>query len=519
MSFCLLSKTANLVFLLNSLIRLAMKYIISLDWFQYFCHAPLDLNIQEGTYYQGKVAGKDGKCPLYKVCPAEEFHAIYRRSYTIKLEGYPICHVHYRPKSSALDPHSCAVKVANRLLYSSTWSWHLHNVCSALSLDIKSITRVDLCCDFVRFANGQFPSEFIHMYLRNSGSKDTFTYVRRGSNKFCAIGKKLMKDAQGKTKISDTTEIKSIESCFDYLRFGTRQSGCSVYLYNKSLELKEKHGKPWIRRSWVDAGLIKDTYRDNEVEPDVYRLELSIQAKGMTIRELKMAGENFTQADIVRKLVASDFATQLSLESTFWAYQARYFSFKVAAGQKYRKDMKELQLFEPEIAPNIKPVFLNREAESGVAERNASKCIIRLQQKADLLSTSDKQILIQASEILAKAGVVKYYDHLNDFSWTLDPVKERMASERQKSQLDKMLERRMGHIIECFTDPEVAEAVERWESTQAYIREIAPVLKEDGAQGLTARAMTQDSACRICDDYILSNEIYGNMPDFDQLNT
>lgn len=495
-----------------------MKYVISLDWFQYFCHAPLDMVLQEGTYCQGKVAGKDGKYPLYKICPAEEFHAIYRKSFTIKLENYPICHVHYQPKSSALDRHSCAVKVANRLLYSSTWSWHLHNVCSALSLDIKGITRVDLCCDFVRFANGQYPTEFIHMYLRNSGSKDTFTYIRRGSNKFCAIGKKLMKDAEGSTKITDSTEIKSIESCFDYLRFGTRQSGCSVYLYNKSLELKEKHGKPWIRRSWIDAGLIKESYKDSEVEPDVYRLELSIQAKGMTVKESKIPGGDFMQSEVVRKLVASDFATQLSLESTFWAYQARYFSFKVATGQKYRKDMKYLQLFEPEIEPNLKPTYLNREAESGVAERNASKCIIRLQQKADLLSTSEKQVLIRASEILAKAGVVKYYDHLNDFSWTLDPQKERTANQRLKSQLDKLLERRMGQIIACFADPEVAEVVERWEATQTYIREIAPGLKDLPTSQASAVVASGEKIERTRRRYETQADIFGNIPDFDRLN-
>lgn len=496
-----------------------MQYVISLDWFQYFCHAPLDLRLEEGTYHQGKIKGKDGRCPIYKVHPAEEFHAIYRQSFTIKLDGYPICHIHMRPKSSALDPHSCAVKVANRLLYSSTWSWHLHNVISALSLEVKSITRVDLCCDFVRFANGQYPTEFIHMYLRNSGSKDTFTYIRRGSNKFCAIGKKLMKDAQGNTKISDSTEIKSIESAFDYLRFGTRQSGCSVYLYNKSLELREKHGKPWIRRSWIDAGLIKEDYKDNETEPDVYRLELSIQAKGMTVKEKKICGTDFTEAENVRKLVASDFATQLSLESTFWAYQARYFSFKVATGQKYRKDMKELQLFEPEVAPTVKPCYLNREAESGVAERNASKCIIRLQQKADLLTTTEKDILIRASEILAKAGVVKYYDHLNDFSWTLDPAKERTASQELKTKLDRMLERRMGHIIECFTDPEVAEAVERWESSRAYIVDIAPILKEEKN---TTTPQTNGKPWHkqsITEKYQASRDIYFNTPTFDNEQT
>lgn len=382
------------------------------------------------------------------------------------LKGYPIAHVFLHPKSSALDPHSCAVKVANRLLYSSTWSWHTLNVCAALRLEIKSITRVDLCCDFVEFANGQLPSDFIHHYLRDTVSRDTESYIRRGSNKFCAIGKKVIKFDKNATKVKGEKAIDSVVSEFDYLRFGTRQSGCSVYLYNKSLELREKHGKPWIRRSWIDAGLIKESYTESETEPDVYRLELSIQSKGMTVRESAIAGDNFCSSEVVRKLVGSDFSTQLALESTFWAYQARYFSFVVARGQKYRKDMPALQLFEPEIAPNIKPCYLNRDLDAGRAEKNAAMCMQRLQRKISNMSTTERMTLVRAGEILANYGAIKYYDHLNDFSWTLDPEKEKGVSKQQKAKLQEEINKRIGNLMLCFADPRVAESVEMWECTK-----------------------------------------------------
>lgn len=455
-----------------------MNYIISLDWFQYFCHAKVGMRLQAGEFYQGKTANSSGKCPIYEVKPAQEFHSIYRYSVTMCLKGYPIAHVHWCPKSSALDPHSCAVKVANRLLYSSTWSFHLHDVCQALELDIKSITRVDLCCDFVRFANGMLPTDFIHHYLRDTLDADTETYIRRGSNKFCAIGKKKMLSADGSTKITDDTEIESVVSAFDYLRFGTRQSGCSVYLYNKSLELREKKGKPWIRRSWVDAGLIKEKYAESELEPDVYRLELSIQAKGMNVRAKQLGDHNFMDAEVVRKLVASDFNTQLALEDTFWSYQARYFSFKIATGQKYRKDMKELQLFEPEVAPTLKPTYLNRETDSGRAELNAASCIRRLKNKTSMLTNDQAVILLQASDILESIGIIKKSDTVHDLSFCLDPEKERCATADQRRYLEKCVEYRLADLMQCFQDPEVAQAVEHWEYLQGEFHDTQLHLKD-----------------------------------------
>lgn len=436
------------------------------------------MRLEEGQFYQGKTPGTGGNFPMYEVCSAQEFHSIYRHSVTIKLKGYPIAHVHYCPKSSALDPHSCAVKVANRLLYSSTWSFHLHNVCQALDLEIKSITRVDLCCDFVMFANGMLPTDFIHHYLRDTLDADTETYIRRGSNKFCAIGKKKMIASDGSTKITDNTEIESVVSAFDYLRFGTRQSGCSVYLYNKSLELREKRGKPWIRRSWVEAGLIKEKYAEGEQEPDVYRLELSIQSKGMNVRAKKLGDHNFMDAEIVRKLMASDFNTQLALEDTFWSYQARYFSFKVCTGQKYRKDMKELELFEPELVPTLKPVYLNREVDSGRAELNASSCIKRLQHKTSVLTNDQALILLKASEILESVGIMKKQDSIHDLSFCLDPEKERGITMEQRHYLEKCVEFRLADLMRCFQDPEVAQAVEHWEYMEKQSHDTAITLQQ-----------------------------------------
>lgn len=448
-----------------------MKYVISLDWFQYFCHAPLTLSINIGDFIQGVREDSSLRCPVYKVCAAVEFHAIYRKSFTIKLRDFPILHLHYRPKSSALDPHSCAVKVANRLLYSSQWSFHLHNVVEALGLQVKSITRVDMCCDFIRFANGQLPNDFIHHYLRDSVGRRKWTYIRHGSNKFAAVGKKVMRMDDGTTILKAKTKIKAVATEFDYLRFGTRNSGCSVYLYNKSLELKEKHGKPWIRQSWIDGGLIKNEYDEGEQEPQVYRLELSLQAKGMTVRAKRLPNGDFCKAETIRKLEADDFALQANLEETFWAYQFKYFRFKVCTGQKYRKDMRDLELFDHELLPMVKPVYLNESLDSGVAERNAAAVIKRLAFKTNLLTADSRQKLLEACDVLSGIQLIKKIAFEDDINWTLDTQKEWRASIGQRMHLNKFVDAWVWELLSVFKDPGMCELVNEWENDQRMIRE------------------------------------------------
>lgn len=444
-----------------------MHYVISLDWFQYFAHARVGMRLDCGSMIQGVRPDSSTKCPVYEICKAEEFHAIYRNSCTIKLRNFPICHVHWAPKSSALDPHSCTIKVANRLLYSSQWSFHLHNVCDALRLDVRSITRADICCDFIRFANGQLPNDFIHHYLRDSVGKRKWTYIRHGSNSFTTIGRKVMRMEDGSTELKAKTKIKSVTTEFNYLRFGTRNSGCSVYLYNKSLELKEQHGKPWIRQSWIDGGLIKESYEEGEEEPQVYRLELSLQAKGMNVRAKRLPNGDFCKAETIRKLAADDFALQANLEETFWAYQHKYFRFKVCTGQKYRKDMKDLLLFSHDLVPMVKPVYLNHSVDAGIAERNAASIIQRLSFKASMLSGEQRNTLLQACDILEGISLVKKVAFEDDLRWTLDEDKIKHASAGQLQHLRKFLDAYTIELLSIFKDEKFAKLVESFEAEES----------------------------------------------------
>lgn len=405
-----------------------------------------------GTMFEGRGVSTHGNHHVYTVCKAEEFHTIYKYSFTIKHKDFVICHVHMCPRSSALDIKGCAVKAGNRLLYSCSWSQYLHDVIDALGLKVVSLTRVDVCCDFVKFANDLLPSDFIHHYLRDTCDEFPTTYIRRGSNKYCCIGVKRMLSQD--EKINKDSLIDAVESSFDYIRWGSRSSGCSVYLYNKWQELKDKKSKPWILQSWIDAGIIEDPEKAGDPEHPVYRLELSIQAKGMNVKDVdrkaadtpaipkgkgkKKKEERLFSANDYRKLSVDDFATQTRVEQTFWSYADRYFSFKICEGQKYVKDMKTLVLFdEMNLEPTLKPIYFNTSLNAGRAEHNASVAIRRVYNELGLLSTSEKDILYQAHNILQKIAWTKCCDAKNLFGLEFTETQRKEVYEHREKEWDR----------------------------------------------------------------------------------
>lgn len=412
-----------------------MKYAISIDWFQYYCHRNQDTRLTLGTYFRGASKDKQGNYHTYYVGECQEFHSMYRKAYTIFIDNQAkefvpwepkegrggfedamrhkdndnpksrkmsMVHIYLEPKMSSVDSKSVSIKVANRLLYKSDWSWYLHDIIEALHITIKNITRVDMCLDFQKFEYQDLtPSEFIHRYVQDQSVATTETYVREGSNEYCIYGKKKMLAVNGEKEITDSTEI-NVLSDFEYIRFGSRNSGCCTYLYNKSKELRDKKSKPWIRQRWEEAGL-------NESEGDIYRLEFSISAKGMCLRKADLKrGMRAPRAKAVRKLCRDDVETQRSLEQVFMGYLDKYFSFRLVGEQKYRKNMKRIQLFAFDIEPTILPCYYNVKANCGRAERNAARVLERLQLSIIDLPTKQANILYQAQRVLENIAAINY---------------------------------------------------------------------------------------------------------------
>lgn len=442
-----------------------MNYCISLDWFQYYCHRTERTKIVHGTYFKGASKDKQGYYHTYFVGACQEFHSMYRQSYTIYIDNQAkgfvpwepkdgienfeeavkhkdttspsgrklsMVHIYMEPKMKSIDPKSVSIKVANRLLYKEDWSWFLHDIIEALHIEIKNITRADICLDFQNFAYSYIsnqdveiiprenqprdhytlmeleqygyierymtPLEFIHRYVQDQTIATTETYVREGSNEYCIYGKKKMIAADGSKQIDDSTEVKVL-SDFEYIRFGSRNSGVCTYLYNKSRELRDKKSKPWIRARWEEAGLL-------EKNGDIFRLEFSISAKGMCLRKAdQKRGMKAPRAKNFRKLCRDDVENQRQLEELFIGYLDKYFSFRLVGKQKYRKDMKRITLFDFGIEPKMLPCYYNTSVNCGRAERNAALTLQKLQYTILDLPAKQANILYQAQQVLEHLSV------------------------------------------------------------------------------------------------------------------
>lgn len=406
-----------------------MDYLISCDWFQYCCSNVGGFRPKVGERLISDAHTDEGERIVFDVCNPKEFHSIYSTSVTLAHKGIDVVHVHYDPTSTAIPAHYVAVKVANRLLYSSVWSKYLHAAIKCLRLCINNITRLDLCLDFQEFADGMLPYDFMRTYL-NDSAKGEQTYIRKHSNQFTIFASKIMKSANhpnGTTYATDKKTIKiggndtevgfdqdeTITSCTPYfqtIRWGSRQSAVMVEMYNKSKELHDKKHKPYISSLWQECGLIQSPDRP------VYRIEISITSKGLgyqSYSSVKVDGA--PDKDTFSKLEAQDIDNQGKLEQVFWAYAAEYFTFyQYRPSCKWKKDMPVVQLFPRECieAPILKPRTINRSHDTGRSERLAASTFERLTHQLIDLPSVDTSALRHVAGLMSEIGALKSARHL-----------------------------------------------------------------------------------------------------------
>lgn len=389
-----------------------MKYCVSVDWFQAYFLLTEPISREIGTYLTSRSLCPGGFVPNYEVRACKERSPIYTKSYSLAVNGWDILHIHWCPRSSVIRSDSVSIKVANRALYCSTWAWFLRDVAGLLRLKYEGLTRIDICCDFQKFSGDLLPRTFIARYLSDGTVSDGVQYLRRGSNQYCVIGRKR------RTQLN-TGSADSTYSCHEYLRFGTRKSGVSAYLYNKSLELAESGKKKYIRELWDANGIIEDD------SLPVFRLEFSILSKGMTY-------ENRSSKSVLKSLglknlsvlQIDDFLSTTRLADIFFSYAQKFWHFHEVTDVKYVKDMPYVTLFDIDFEPTITPRDISRSLDSGRAEKNAAACLERLSEDYPDMQTDWAVKLHEASKVLMMLGMMKsvvFAETIPDEGWLFRP--------------------------------------------------------------------------------------------------
>lgn len=323
--------------------------MFSVDWLQVSCSSQSILQLDINSEIISKYSDPRGNHRTYTIHEQVELVCGYVKQCCVRWKGNAVMHIGWIPRQKDVDPKCVNIKIANPLLYTSEWYYVLNDFCLNLRIFIKQITRLDLAIDFNYLMNGLHPETFIRKYLQAGR-----TYIRVGSNKWCAMGLKEMSRAN-----------------FDYLRFGSRQSGICVYLYNKTRELQQQKDKPYIRNCWNQAGLNTDK--------DVWRLEFSLSSQGIGLKDVKSA--------LFDTIFIDDLTTQESIENLSLIYAKKYFRFKqIVPGIHKKQDLPDIQLLPPPQKPLVKPASIYRKTDTGRTERAhinfLNRCI-------DQLSKSD----------------------------------------------------------------------------------------------------------------------------------
>lgn len=227
------------------------ELLISCDWLQIHCDSS-DFRRDHPHY----------NCQLMPV-KSRTFSEVWN----ISKEGRTIATLSRKPFSPQIPKGCGSFKIENYILYNQNRCAIVDQIMSDLQLYTLGTTRIDICGDFRRIA-GRLPELLIRDILEER-------IYKVGHAKATTIG-------DHKQQRFTTYGTAGRTNTFSYLRYGSRSSRISTYLYNKTKELNEEHDKPYIRDMWRENGWYGDM--------NVWRLEFSIKGRDMKFIE-KETGE------------------------------------------------------------------------------------------------------------------------------------------------------------------------------------------------------------------------------------
>lgn len=300
---------------------------INIDWLEVYVIEPFPMDRQYFDNLGYTVRARDYGTPTY------------REMFTIFDGQLPLIEVRRDPYSirsqgGILEDGSCHLRLSNRACYRPEPVNDLRNFILAHGYVFRGITRLDICYDFVTFANRMKPQNLIDKIFSGEVAK-----INQ-----CNIS------AHGK----DSWDGQRWNS----LKWGSESSAVSTKLYNKTLELKTHASKYYIVDCWEQCDLAKFTVvtndkgqprtkivagevdttaplSDNEVEEcQVWRVEFA----------LKTEGRNWLRTDTgeIYELRLTNIDTRDKLLFLWKSLACHYFHFKkkvtLANGQPQRKD-------------------------------------------------------------------------------------------------------------------------------------------------------------------------------------
>lgn len=234
-----------------------MTYALAIDWLKIFC------------IYMGADEWEPISSVRFTYMRETYGTRCFSRLYRVRMPNSEggmdeFAEIEATPYSSILPEYAVMVRFVNRALYLPDF-WELaEELLTENNFQCKGISRIDICADFNEFA------EINPKALIEGFAAKRLRHIGRGVGAlYFNHGKGAERDEFGKPKPDYGVNYTG-------LSFGTHSSDAHVYLYNKTFELLTQGDKPWIKDTWVAAGL--------DVR-NVWRLEVSIKSQGLKFKD------------------------------------------------------------------------------------------------------------------------------------------------------------------------------------------------------------------------------------------
>lgn len=399
------------------------KHMISVDWLEVFTHRTIEIK-------PGEYVGKSFK--RYQVEDTGASTRVFRSVYSIKRGEINYATICFDPASSVIDPLACTLKLDNRLLYHQGYIEILWDILYALQLKYKGVTRLDICLDCNRLADGTSVPQFLYDLM--------FSQVHTTGHIY-KVGSRRM-SVECRRGAATGTSITA-------MRWGSRASNVCAYCYNKSLEMLECKIKPWIVEAWEKNGLKHDVYyswenlsekartecikngtTDKFLETSVWRFEISIKSQGTDI--LNMAdGELF-------RVSPDYFNVQERVEALWWIYCKKVLQFRKSEGQTNTRCYPNYYPFGEEGVKSTTsmPINMNVFADTGRTELIVARTLDKLATKYVDLGEQYSAVINSCVEFLSRlAGYKKANAKLRNSDTSI----ARMTAEERISVFDGLL--------------------------------------------------------------------------------
>ena len=271
---------------------------VNLDWLEVYC-----------IERSGGMSANDFRQAGIQVNEREYGTRIYHSMFTLlDTDANPLLEVRRLPKNPLMPSRSCHIRLVNATCYRDDAVQVLKEFLSRYNYTLINVSRVDICLDLILFDDNTRPRVFMQRYMRGKFSKLNQSNIHaHGSDRWTG-------------------------RVWNSVSWGSPSSPISTKFYNKTLELydplTDSYGKPHIRWSWLQCGLIDDFNRCtlDGVTQEIWRVEFSIKSAVKNWVTIELNGDAKRYYSIRNSLEMYDSRDKLL--TMFASLSEHYFHFK-----------------------------------------------------------------------------------------------------------------------------------------------------------------------------------------------